>query len=173
MRIPNGDGGTIYPGLGWVTLAPIAAGWEPITHEVLQNTVDVMNKKLLKRSNGVAWMPTDGYPDGRFSNEIIGKGIGWELDYARSEANYDRIEEILQLLGHRKRWTSYLHGRCMVGRKRIPFVRHFIRQRSGKDENLYMESKRCRKRRTNSLVVLGNGTTKKNTRSPDTTETYR
>lgn len=116
MRIPNGDGGTIYPGLGWVTLAPIAAGWEPIAHEVLQNTVDVMNKKLLKRSNGVTWMPTDGYPDGRFSNEIIGKGIGWELDYARSEANYDRIEEILQLLatvnaGH----PIYMEGAWLEG----------------------------------------------------------
>ena len=98
MRVPNGDAGTIYPGLGWVTLAPVAAGWEPLEHQILKNTVAVMNEKLLKRTNGVAWMPTDGYPDARFSNEIIGKGIGWELDFARAEGDYTRIEEILHLL---------------------------------------------------------------------------
>lgn len=43
-------------------------------------------------------MPTDVYSDGVFVDEVIGKGIGWELDYARSEENYDRIYEILQLI---------------------------------------------------------------------------
>lgn len=98
MRIPNGDAGTIYPGLGWVTLSPIAAGWEPLDHQILKNTVGVMNELLLKRTHGVAWMPTDGYPDLRFSNEIIGKGMAWELEYARSEHDFVRMEEILHLI---------------------------------------------------------------------------
>ena len=43
-------------------------------------------------------MPTDGYPDGSVSNEIIGKGIAWEIDYARKEKEYSRLGEILQLI---------------------------------------------------------------------------
>lgn len=98
MLLPNGDGGVSYPGLGWVTLSPIAAGWEGLDHSILQNTVKTMNGKLLKRSNGVAWMPTDGYPDGTFSNEIIGKGIAWEIAFANSENDFNRLDEILHLI---------------------------------------------------------------------------
>lgn len=98
MLIPNGDGGVSYNGLGWVTLSPIAAGWEGVKNSVLKNTVKTMNLKLLKRSNGVAWMPTDGYPDGTFSNEIIGKGIAWEIAYASMNSDYRRLEEILHLI---------------------------------------------------------------------------
>jgi hypothetical protein len=98
MFIPNGNGGVQYNGLGWVTLSPIAAGWEGVDHQILKNTVKIMNEKLLKHSNGVVWMPTDGYPDGRFSNEIIGKGMAWEIDFSRSENDYKRICQILDLI---------------------------------------------------------------------------
>lgn len=98
MLLPNGDGGISYNGLGWVTLSPIAAGWEGVDHQILKNTVLMMNKKLLKRSNGVVWMPTDGYPDGTFSNEIIGKGIGWEIAFSTNEKDYKRLLEILHLI---------------------------------------------------------------------------
>ena len=98
MLIPNGDAGIPYNGLGWVTLSPVAAGWEGVDHQVLKNTVKVMNEKLLKHSNDVYWMPTDGYPDGSFSNEIIGKGIGWEIDFANSENDEKRLIEILDMI---------------------------------------------------------------------------
>ncbi len=116
MFMPNGNGGDPYNGLGWVTLSPIAAGWEGVDHQILKNTVKVMNEKFLKRSNGVVWMPTDGYPNGTFSNEIIGKGMGWEIDFARSEMDYTRLSEILQLLqtvnaGH----SIYMEGAWLEG----------------------------------------------------------
>jgi len=43
-------------------------------------------------------MPTDGYPDGRISNEIIGKGLGWEMEFCRQEKNDERIRQILALI---------------------------------------------------------------------------
>jgi hypothetical protein len=43
-------------------------------------------------------MPTDSYPDGTVSNEIIGKGQAWEMDFARSEKDYNRIKQILDLI---------------------------------------------------------------------------
>ncbi|WP_158798995.1 hypothetical protein [Pedobacter sp. L105] len=98
MFLPNSNGGVPYYGMGWVMLSPVAAGWEGADHQVMKNTVQVMEKTFLKHSNNVVWMPTDGYPDSTFSNEIIGKGMAWEIDFARSESNYSRIEEILQLI---------------------------------------------------------------------------
>ncbi|MDD3079933.1 MAG: hypothetical protein PHH37_12640 [Paludibacter sp.] len=98
MLLPNGDTGVSYPGLGWVTLSPVAAGWEGLDHSIMQNTVKIMHEKLLKQSNGVVWMPTDGYPDGTFSNEIIGKGIAWEIAFANSENDFNRLDEILNLI---------------------------------------------------------------------------
>lgn len=98
MFIPNGNGGDAYMGMGWVCFSPIAAGWQGADESVLRNTMAYMEKHYLQTANGIKWMPTDIYPDGVFVNEVIGKGIGWELDYARSEGNYDRVYEILQLI---------------------------------------------------------------------------
>ncbi len=98
MRLPNSNGGVPYLGMGWVTLSPIAAQWEGMSHAVMTNTVKAMQRTMLKKTNGVTWMPTDSYPDGTVSNEIIGKGMAWELDFARSEKDYNRIDEILKLI---------------------------------------------------------------------------
>ncbi len=98
MRLPDSNGGIPYLGMGWVTLSPVAAQWEGMGHIILQNTVKAMRRTMLKKTNGIAWMPTDSYPDSTVSNEIIGKGMAWEMDYARSEREYGRIEEILKLI---------------------------------------------------------------------------
>ncbi|MBE9586050.1 hypothetical protein IM792_16475 [Mucilaginibacter sp. JRF] len=98
MLLPNSNGGTPYYGLGWVTLSPIAAGWEGADHEVLKNTVKRMQKTALKKSGDLYWMPTDMYPDSAVSNEIIGKGIGWEIDFSNTENDYARIVQILKLI---------------------------------------------------------------------------
>jgi hypothetical protein len=98
MRLPDSNGGVPFLGMGWVTLSPIAAGWEGPSHEVMRNTVKAMRRIMLKTTNGLAWMPTDSYPDGTVSNEIIGKGQAWEMDFARSEKDYNRIKQILDLI---------------------------------------------------------------------------
>ncbi|MBO3273349.1 hypothetical protein [Hymenobacter defluvii] len=53
---------------------------------------------VLQTTNGVIWMPTDGYPNGSVSNEIIGKGQAWEMDFARTENDVARIQQILALI---------------------------------------------------------------------------
>jgi hypothetical protein len=99
MRLPNSAAGVPYLGLGWVAFAPVAAGWEPDADpQVMQNTVAVMQHSLLKVTHGLAWMPTDSYADGSFSNQIIGKGQAWEMDYSRAHGDYTRIEQILRLI---------------------------------------------------------------------------
>jgi len=99
MRLPNSAAGVPYLGLGWVAFAPVAAGWEPDADpQVMQNTVAVMQHSLLKVTHGLPWMPTDSYADGSFSNQIIGKGQAWEMDYSRAHGDYTRIEQILRLI---------------------------------------------------------------------------
>jgi hypothetical protein len=98
MRLPDSDGGVPFTGMGWVTLSPIAAGWEGLDHQVMRNTVEAMQRTMLKTTNGVTWMPTDSYPDGSVSNEIIGKGMAWEIDFARTEKDDNRIKQILGLI---------------------------------------------------------------------------
>ncbi|MDJ1480628.1 hypothetical protein QNI16_09040 [Cytophagaceae bacterium YF14B1] len=98
MRLPDGNGGIPYLGMGWVTLSPVAAQWEGMDHTILQNTVKAMQRTMMKTTNGLTWMPTDSYPDGRVSNEIIGKGIAWEIEFARSEKDFNRIQQLLQLI---------------------------------------------------------------------------
>jgi hypothetical protein len=99
MRLPDSAAGVPYFGLGWVALSPVAAGWEPDSDPQVQaNTVSEMQHTLLKVTHGIAWMPTDGYADGSFSNEIIGKGQAWEMDYSRTHHDYGRVRQILELI---------------------------------------------------------------------------
>ncbi|WDF79639.1 hypothetical protein PQ469_06420 [Mucilaginibacter sp. KACC 22773] len=98
MRLPDSNGGTPYLGMGWVTLSPVAAQWEGLNHQVMRNTAKAMQQGMLKKTNGLAWMPTDSYPDGTVSNEIIGKGQAWEMEFARTEKDYNRIKAILDLI---------------------------------------------------------------------------
>ena len=99
MRLPDGNSGVPYGGMGWVNLAPVAAQWEALDHRVMVNTVKAMQQNLLQTTNGLPWMPTDGYPDGTVSNEVIGKGLAWEMEFARQEKDYVRVEQILGLIG--------------------------------------------------------------------------
>ncbi len=98
MRLPDGNSGLPYTGMGWVNLAPVAAQWEALDHRVMVNTVKAMQQDLMQTTNGLSWMPTDGYPDGTVSNEVIGKGLAWEMESARQEKDYTRVEQILSLI---------------------------------------------------------------------------
>jgi hypothetical protein len=109
MRLPNSAAGVPYLGMGWVVLSPLAAGWTPDAH-VLSNTVSALERTNLKTTHGQVWMPTDGYADGTFSNEIIGKGQAWELEYARTHEEWLRALQILNLIGTVNTPSLYMEG---------------------------------------------------------------
>jgi hypothetical protein len=98
MRLPDGNGGKPFFGMGWVTLSPIASQWEALDHVVMRNTVKKMQQTMIKTTNDITWMPTDSYEDGTVANEIIGKGIAWEMDFARTEKDYNRIRQLFALI---------------------------------------------------------------------------
>lgn len=114
MLVPNGNGGTTYKGMGWVNFSPIAAGWS-IDPQIMKNTMEYMEKHYLQTTDGIKWMPTDIFPDETFINEVIGKGIGWELDFARSQSNYDRVLEILDLVKASNKHSIYMEFSWLEG----------------------------------------------------------
>jgi hypothetical protein len=109
MRLPNSAAGVPYMGMGWVVLSPLAAGWTPDV-QVLSNTVSALERTNLKTTHGQVWMPTDGYADGTFSNEIIGKGQAWEMEYARTHDEWTRVTQILNLINTVNAPSLYMEG---------------------------------------------------------------
>ena len=87
-----------FLGFSWVNLSPVAAQWEPLNHIVLVNTVREMQKQAIQIWNNIKWMPTEWWSNGDFSGQIIGKGIGWEIEFSRKEKDWQRINQILSLL---------------------------------------------------------------------------
>ena len=87
-----------FLGYSWVNLSPIAAQWSPLNFEVLHNTFVEMEKQTVQEWNNLKWMPTEWWPNGDFSGQIIGKGIGWEIEFCRAENDWDRMFEILSMI---------------------------------------------------------------------------
>jgi len=87
-----------FLGFSWVNLSPVATQWEPLDHKVLLNTVKEMQNLTMQQWNNIKWMPTEWWPNGNFSGQMIGKGIGWEIEFSREEKNWERINQILSML---------------------------------------------------------------------------
>ena len=122
MRLPNSAGGVPFTGMGWMNFAPIMAQWEPLERQVLRNTVETLRKKLLLKYDGYKYLDMEYDQHGKVSNYIIGKGVGWEIDYARQEKEYHRIIEWLDFLNgihHGELYMESMHlgddGKWIIG----------------------------------------------------------
>ena len=99
MRLPNSAGGVPFTGMSWINFAPIMAQWDPLERQILRNTVSAMRAKLLLDFDGHKYLAMEYDPNGRVNDRwIIGKGVGWEIEYARQEKEYNRIKEWLEFL---------------------------------------------------------------------------
>ena len=99
MRLPNSAGGVPFLGMGWLNFAPVMAQWEPLERQVLRNTIELLREKLLLDYQGKKYLAMEYDPDGTVHKDwIIGKGVGWEIEYARQEKEYDRIIEWFNFL---------------------------------------------------------------------------
>lgn len=114
MRLPDGNAGKPYGGMGWVNYSPIAADWEALPPDVMRNTVRALRERLWKPDpdgDGLYFLSKETEPDGGFCPETIGKGVGWDIEAARREGDYRHICDSLQFLIHRHR--EALYGECM------------------------------------------------------------
>lgn len=93
MRLPDSDWGIPYEAMSWVNLSPVAAQWEPLGRDVLKNTVQLLREKLWlhKKDEGYSYLAREYNPDGKIIDQVIGKGVGWDLEYSRQEREYQHI----------------------------------------------------------------------------------
>ena len=111
MRLPDGSAGKPMLDMGWVNFSPVAAQWEALDRDVLVNTVDLLRSKAMQTlADGTKWLPTDWYEGKGPSPEIIGKGIGWEIDFCRQHGQWWRIMEILDMLEKVNTTELYMEG---------------------------------------------------------------
>ena len=96
MRLPNGDFGREFTGMGWLCYAPIAAQWEALDRQVLRNTIDWLKQKLYIQDpldKNIRFTTSEYDEKGNISYEVIGKVLGWDIEYCRQEGQYDKILE--------------------------------------------------------------------------------
>lgn len=111
-----------FHGMGWVNLSPVAAQWEPLSHDIMVNTVSELRRGI-QTWNGIKWLPTDSWPNGEFYGQMIGKGIAWEMEYASDEEEWTRLYEICSML----RVVQYQH----------PLYMENAYLRNGKQQDIY------------------------------------
>jgi hypothetical protein len=110
MRRPDSAGGVPFLGMGWVNFAPIMAHWEPLDRSVLQNTVAVLREKLVREFHGQKYLAMEFNEAGNVSNYVIGKGVGWEMEYSRQEQEYSQIFDRLEFLRVVHRGELYMES---------------------------------------------------------------
>jgi hypothetical protein len=110
MRLPDSGAGVPFEGLGWLNFAPVAAQWEALDRPVLDNTVAALRQRALFDWHGQKVLALDWNADGTFPKQIIGKGVGWEIDYCRKEGDWDRIAQWLAFLKSTHTPEIYMEG---------------------------------------------------------------
>lgn len=98
MLLPDSNQGVPYLGMSWVNLSPVAAQWEGLGCQVLRDTVAQYRKSGLVQIGGLTILGFETYADKPPAKEVLGKALGWELDYARQEGEGERMAQILDFL---------------------------------------------------------------------------
>ena len=94
MLLPDGGWGKPFTGMGWLCYGPVAAQWEPLDHQVLKNTISLLRKTLYIRDEedqNLHYLAGEYDEQDQISKFVIGKGIGWDIEYCRQEGDYDKI----------------------------------------------------------------------------------
>lgn len=105
MIFPTGREPIPFPGMGWLNLAPIPAGWNGVDKEVFKNTIDTWHRVARidwdgPRVTSSDWLSEDQVAvyGQQFSNQVIGKVLGWDLVYCLRSQDYDRVCDMLDFI---------------------------------------------------------------------------
>jgi hypothetical protein len=97
MLLPTGREPTVFPGISWLNLAPVAAGWRGVDWALLSETVDNWHRRSAIRWKHLCVTASDWSPD-QPGNEIYTKVLGWDLVYAARQGEWGRALDILEFL---------------------------------------------------------------------------
>ncbi|RLA55343.1 MAG: hypothetical protein DRR04_14860 [Gammaproteobacteria bacterium] len=107
MLLPTGREPKPFDGMGWLNLAPLAAGWKGVDQDVFKNTIDTWHRVAAIDWDGPGMTSSDWLPEGQIDiyfgksipNQVIGKALGWDLVYCFRAHEYDRVCDMLDFLG--------------------------------------------------------------------------
>lgn len=96
MLLPDGDWGVPFSGMGWVNLSPLAAGWSGLDPQWLDQTVELLHRRLrvddpCGSGFAVTMMEDDGA--GRPVFEIMGKSMAWDMEYDRRTGSWEQLAQ--------------------------------------------------------------------------------
>lgn len=97
MLLPTGRAPAVFPGISWLNLAPLAAGWRGVDRTVLSNTIDAWHERAAIRWRDIVLTASDWLPD-QPGNEIYTKVLGWDLVYSVRNGEWKRVLDILAFL---------------------------------------------------------------------------
>lgn len=97
MILPTGREPAPFPGISWLNLAPIPAGWKGVDKEVFKNTIDTWHRVAGIKWDGPHMTCSDWLPEWQ-SQQVIGKVLGWELVYCLRAGEYDRVCDMLDFI---------------------------------------------------------------------------
>ena len=97
MLLPTGRRPAVFPGISWLNLAPVAAGWRGVDGTLLSQTIDTWHQASEIRWHDLAVTASDWLP-GQRGNEIYTKVLGWDLVYCVRHREWDRARDILAFL---------------------------------------------------------------------------
>ncbi|OHB53701.1 MAG: hypothetical protein A2Y12_15120 [Planctomycetes bacterium GWF2_42_9] len=105
MILPTGRKPEPFPGISWLDLAPIPAGWKGVDKEVFKNTIDTWHRVARIDWDGPQMTSSDWLPEGQvdsfgrqISNQVIGKVLGWDLVYCLRAGEYGRVCDMLDFI---------------------------------------------------------------------------
>ncbi|MBQ8718002.1 MAG: hypothetical protein IJY66_01905, partial [Clostridia bacterium] len=100
------EGGAIYKGFSFVSLAPIASDWYAADAEIVANTYEAYLSVGTEKYSGIDMLGVvieldENDKVTRIGNHVIGKGLGWELYYLWSTGNTERLNQVLSFVDKR------------------------------------------------------------------------
>ena len=113
MRIPDGNRGRIFDGIGWLNLSPLAAEWNPCSWEVTENTVRAVRNCLWLEDpmgDNLHYLDIETQPDRLPHRTTIGKALGWDMEASLLMEDYDHLYEQLLFLKNRHEADIYGEG---------------------------------------------------------------
>jgi hypothetical protein len=97
MLLPTGKKPEIFPGLGWLNLAPIPSGWTGFDPAIFRNTLDAWHQRATINWGGPTVTACDWLPEGH-TNQTYGKMLGWDLIATLRAGDYGRVVDMLDFL---------------------------------------------------------------------------
>lgn len=103
MRLPDSNWGKPFEAFGWPNWAVIAAQWQPLEQEVLDNTIEYVREKLwveAPETDGCHYLINEYEEDGsiEYKKGMLFKLAGWDIAYSVQKKDYAHVLEFLEFI---------------------------------------------------------------------------